>query len=205
MGISRSFRYKSKNTGGRIKVNIHKRKSDLARAPANTKLVGDAKSVAIHLVRCRAGAIKRRGLRLESGNFAWGSEAMAAKSRILDVVYNSSNNELVRTKTLVKNCIVQIDAAPFRNYFEKRYNIFLGKKGSKNTLADLKQSAHVKSKAKAAGKNVELESIIADAFASGRLLACLSSRPGQTGRADGYILEGKELEFYSKKLSIKKK
>ena len=28
-------------------------------------------------------------------------------------------------------------------------------------------------------------------------LACVSSRPGQSGRCDGYILEGKELEFYS--------
>lgn len=37
-------------------------------------------------------------------------------------------------------------------------------------------------------------------FASGKLLACISSRPGQMGRADGYILEGKELEFYSKKI-----
>jgi small subunit ribosomal protein S8e len=34
--------------------------------------------------------------------------------------------------------------------------------------------------------------------------ACISSRPGQSGRADGYILEGKELEFYVKKLKSKK-
>jgi small subunit ribosomal protein S8e len=37
------------------------------------------------------------------------------------------------------------------------------------------------------------------------LLACISSRPGQSGRLDGYILEGKELDFYVKKLSAKKK
>ena len=28
----------------------------------------------------------------------------------MDVVYNATNNELVRTKTLVKNAIVQVDA-----------------------------------------------------------------------------------------------
>lgn len=33
-------------------------------------------------------------------------------------------------------------------------------------------------------------------FATGRLYACIASRPGQCGRCDGYILEGKELEFY---------
>ena len=35
-------------------------------------------------------------------------------------------------------------------------------------------------------------------------VACISSRPGQSGRSDGYILEGKELEFYLKKLKSKK-
>lgn len=35
-------------------------------------------------------------------------------------------------------------------------------------------------------------------------VACVSSRPGQSGRCDGYIMEGKELEFYQKKLKSKK-
>lgn len=34
--------------------------------------------------------------------------------------------------------------------------------------------------------------------------ACIASRPGQCGRADGYILEGKELEFYLRKVKAKK-
>ena len=38
------------------------------------------------------------------------------KTRIIDVVYNASNNELVRTKTLVKNCVVQVDSTPFRQW-----------------------------------------------------------------------------------------
>ena len=55
-------------------------------------------------------------IRLDTGNFAWASEATARKTRIIDVVYNACNNELVRTKTLVKNAIVVIDAAPFRQW-----------------------------------------------------------------------------------------
>lgn len=55
-------------------------------------------------------------VRLDTGNFAWASEATARKTRIIDVVYNACNNELVRTKTLVKNAIVVIDAAPFRQW-----------------------------------------------------------------------------------------
>ena len=41
-------------------------------------------------------------------------------------------------------------------------------------------------------------------IAGGRLLAAIASRPGQCGRADGYILEGKELEFYQRRLQRKK-
>ena len=38
----------------------------------------------------------------------------------------------------------------------------------------------------------------------GVLLCCISSRPGQSGRADGYVLEGAELDFYLKKIPKKK-
>merc|ERR1712227_587923 len=79
-------------------------------------------------VRGRGANLKFRALRLESGNFSWGSEAITRKSRVLDVVYNASNNELVRTKTLVKNAIVAIDATPFRQWYEAHYGTIVGKK-----------------------------------------------------------------------------
>jgi len=50
----------------------------------------------------------------------------------------------------------------------------------------------------------KLDSHLEEQFASGRLLAAIASRPGQCGRADGYILEGRELEFYLKKIQRKK-
>lgn len=56
-----------------------------------------------------------------SGNFAWGSEHITRKTRLLGVVFNASNNELVRTNTLVKNAIIQVDATPFRQAYEKHY------------------------------------------------------------------------------------
>jgi len=76
----------------------------------------------------RGGNFKFRALRLDTGNFSWGSEAVTRKARILDVVYNSSNNELVRTQTLVKNAIVQVDAAPFRQWYSQHYGLDIGKK-----------------------------------------------------------------------------
>jgi small subunit ribosomal protein S8e len=40
----------------------------------------------------------------------------------------------------------------------------------------------------------KIDPLLESQFAAGRLYAAISSRPGQSGRADGYILEGKELE-----------
>merc|ERR1712196_198234 len=82
-------------------------------------------------VRTRGGNKKFRALRLESGNYSWGSEVCTRKTRVLDVVYNASNNELVRTKTLVKNAIVQVDATPFRQWYESHYGVKLGTKEEK--------------------------------------------------------------------------
>lgn len=49
-----------------------------------------------------------------------------------------------------------------------------------------------------------LDGELEDQLKQGRFLACVSSRPGQSGRADGYILEGPELAFYKRKLKSKK-
>jgi len=106
MGISRDSQHKRRLTGGKKPHHHKKRKHEMGRQMAMTKI--GAKRV--HPVRCRGGNIKFRALRLDTGNFSWGSEVCTRKTRILDVVYNASNNELVRTKTLVKNAIVQIDA-----------------------------------------------------------------------------------------------
>lgn len=42
--------------------------------------------------------------------------------------------------------------------------------------------------------DAKVDTLLESQFSAGRLYASISSRPGQSGRADGYILEGKELE-----------
>lgn len=42
--------------------------------------------------------------------------------------------------------------------------------------------------------DAKIDPLLESQFAAGRLYASISSRPGQSGRSDGYILEGKELE-----------
>merc|ERR1712213_134441 len=149
----------------------------------------------IHTLRTRGGNKKYRALRLDTGNFAWASEATARKTRIIDVVYNA---------------IVVIDAAPFRQWYESHYAQPLArKKGAKLTDAEeavLNRKMSKKTTRKYADrqKSGEVEKPLLDQFQTGRVLAAISSRPGQCGRSDGYILEGKELEFYLRKIKSKK-
>ena len=161
----------------------------------------------VHSVRVRGGNTKFRAMRLDTGNFSWGSEVCTRKTRILDVVYNASNNELVRTKTLVKNAIVQIDATPFRQWYEAHYGCQVGKKKKKEEgeVEAKKQSKAVVKKIASRQDARVLDPNVNSQFDTGRLLACISSRPGQCGRCDGFILEGKELEFYVKRMARKKK
>ena len=185
-------------------IHKKKRKFEMGRVPTMTKL-GAKKCIK---VRGRGGNIKNRALKLDSGTWSWGSEATSHKARVLDVVYNATNNELVRTKTLVKNAIVFIEATPFREWYLKKYDVELNKKKLdeyNKARESQKQSGHVKAKLAGKGKDRVVDPKLAAQFTAGRLMACISSRPGQSGRIDGYILEGKELEFYLKKTEKKKK
>jgi small subunit ribosomal protein S8e len=208
MGISRDSLHKRRLTGGKQNKWRKKRKYEMGRQAANTKL---STNVAVRRVRVRGGNFKFRALRLDTGNFSWGSEAVTRKTRLLDVVYNASNNELVRTQTLVKNAIIQVDANPFKQWYQQHYGSEVGIKKRQAAAAaaaepeeEKSTSAHVKRKLAARNKGHAIDQVLDEQFATGRLYACISSRPGQCGRCDGYILEGKELEFYVKKLQRKK-
>ncbi|KAK6796063.1 hypothetical protein RDI58_009518 [Solanum bulbocastanum] len=121
----------------------------MGRQSANTKLVPNTKTV--RRVRVQGGNVKWRALRLDIGNYSWGSEAVTRKTRLLDVVYNASNNELVRTQTLVKSAIVQVDATPFKQWYLQHYGVEIGrkkksaaKKEGEEAAAAEKKSNHVR-------------------------------------------------------------
>ena len=195
-----------------------------------------------------------RALRLDTGNFSWPSEHCTRKAKILDVVYNATNNEMVRTKTIVKNCIVKIDASAFKSWYQEKYGVGKGEGKDFAELAETVENISVKkvktpeerksekaakkakkeaalkaakkdgkvskSKAAAAAKEPikkkavkkivqeilipKVDPVVKDCMKQGFVYACISSRPGQCGRADGYVLEGKELDFYRKKMDKKK-
>jgi small subunit ribosomal protein S8e len=107
---------------------------------------------------------------------------------------------------LVKGCIVEIDAAPFRQWYEGHYVVPLGRRHKKVEGEEVKvvegaeavedpftkkRSNHAERKIAGRKDIAPVEQGVFDQFTAGRILARLSSRPGQSGRADGVILEGK--------------
>ena len=198
MGISRDSRHKRRQTGGRMPVHQKKRKFEMGRQSAMTKL-GGKRYIS---VRGRGGNLKYRALSLDHGNFTWQSESVTRKTRIIDTAYNATNNEFTRTKTLVKNSVILIDGTPFKQWYLQHYGLDLS---AKEETEPLKRSKHVQNKQEKRAATRIIDDNVAQQFKGGRVLACISSRPGQSARADGYILEGKELEFYLKKLNKKNK
>ena len=203
MGISRSSKLKRRKTGGAMPIHLKKRKYLMGRQSSNTKL-GEKKVVT---VRCRGGNIKRRALRINEGNFCWVSEKVSRKSKILEVIYNATHNELVRTQRIVKGCIVSIDPTPFKYYWHINYE-----EKKINKLPEIKETKRVQELEEKKTKNQKKHPFhdqldkyhsFFEGLNRNRLLARITSRPGQTGRADGYLLEGKELEFYLKKAEKK--
>ena len=125
----------------------------------------------------------------------------------------------MRTKTLVKNSVVAIDATPFRTWLEAHYHSKVGVTAAVAAAAAAsggdaaataaaaeakKESKHVKRKYATRAADMKIDPHIVEQLATGRLLAVISSRPGQSGRADGYVLEGPELDFYNKRIALKK-
>ena len=205
MGITRSRKVKHRATGGRMPIHRKKRKFEMGRQPSMTK-VGEQKVVN---VRGRGSGYKYRALKLSEGNFMWVSEGVSRKCKILEVLYNSSNNELVRTQTLVKNCIVAVDSTPFKyywyiNYTDVKVNRLPEVKEPK-LKEKLDQKKNKKQKEHPNKKNLDKLNHFFELLNKGKLYACITSRPCQVGKADGYLLEGKELEFYLKKLEKKNK
>lgn len=115
MGICRDSIHKKRLTGGKKKKWRKKRKYELGRQSSNTK-IGSKK---ISMVRVRGGNYKKRALSLDIGNFSYLSLNVTRKTKIISVVYNSTNNELVRTNTLVKGSIIQIESVPFREILQR--------------------------------------------------------------------------------------
>uniref|UniRef100_A0A8C0DTS4 40S ribosomal protein S8 n=1 Tax=Balaenoptera musculus TaxID=9771 RepID=A0A8C0DTS4_BALMU len=159
-----------------------KRKCELGCPTANTK----------------TGPRHRHTVRmLDVGNFSWGSACCTRKTRITDIVYNTSNDELVHTKTLVQNGIMLTN----NTWYAPLCPAPGPQEGAKLTpeeeeTLNKKQSKKIQKKYEERKKNTQISRLLEQGSPQGKRLACITSRPGQCGQADGFVLEDKELEFY---------
>ncbi|KAI5171364.1 small subunit ribosomal protein S8e [Nematocida sp. LUAm3] len=175
MGLTRTGKHKKLNTGGKRAGRMIKKLHSIARQSSNTK-IGETK---VKRLRVRGGNYKMRALRLNSGSFTLRTHSISFKTAIQQVVYHASNNELVRTNTLTKGCVVKIDPTPFSQAIEEI----------------LKNEEDIE----------EIDPKFVEEFKLGNIYGIITSRPGQAGTADGHILQAKELLFYFDKLKTKQK
>ena len=148
----------------------------MGRPPTYTK-IGPKKVVE---VRCRGGNIKRRALMLESGSFSWPTVGKAACAKIREVVYNA-NTGLQRTNVLIKNAVVSLDAEPFSQLLQTADRAKIATEFKPGLLEGVERQ-----------------------LAEGKVLAVITTRPGQMGAASGRLLEGEELAFYQQHIKVKK-
>jgi len=87
---------------------------------------------------------------------------------------------------------------------KERQRARLEKKKNKDKPAKKGPGRRVLKKLRMRNLDRVLEDALNEQFERGKLLARVSTRPGQIGAADGYILEGEELAFYQKKIALKK-
>merc|ERR1711972_899276 len=77
----------------------------------------------------------------------------------------------------------------------------LGRKKNKKmseaeeAVLNKKRSGKTLKKFKTRQKLAKVDGALEEQFFTGRVLACIASRPGQVGRCDGYILKGRSLSF----------
>lgn len=200
MGITRMGDLKHTKSGARQSKWRNKR-NFLKGRPSSQTRIGEKR---IHPVRVRGGQIKMRALRLDTGTFSWASKGVTRKTKILNVVYHAANNDFVRTNTLAKGSIVLIDASPFAAWYEGVFGEPLGKREATGA-PKVGGVGKIRSRFDNLDEAKKVEDALLNQFnTKHNILACVSSRPGQCGRADGYILEGAELAFYQERIKKKK-
>ncbi|RMX47148.1 hypothetical protein pdam_00016207 [Pocillopora damicornis] len=91
--------------------------------------------------------------------------------RIISVVHNTAHKDFNQEGVMVKGTIVEVDPSPFKTWYITHYQ-----------KEDSSQEA-----------NSSLEHLMPYPN-KGKLYAKITSRPGQIGFCNGYILEGDELE-----------
>ncbi len=94
-----------KITGGRINLNRKKKKYELGSLPTYPR-IGKEK---ISKIKTKGGGIKIRMLSIEFANVFDSKSKTTKKVKILDVIQNPANPQLVRSKIITKGTIIKTE------------------------------------------------------------------------------------------------
>ncbi|KAJ7389091.1 40S ribosomal protein [Desmophyllum pertusum] len=139
------------------------------RPPALTRLSPDLPEE-IEPRKAYGGHKKIKAIKSNQGLYVWNSLDVELECPILKVVHNTANKDFNEMGVVVKGTIVEVDSNPFKTWYSSNYNNDKSKEG-----------------------NSSLEHLL-PYMERGQLYAKITSRPGQVGACNGYILEGDELE-----------
>lgn len=105
MSVYHGDLFKRKKTGGKKTPYRSKRKYELGRAPALTK-IGEENRV--EKVKTKGGGLKIRVIQASHANVAL-DDGKVVKAKILDVVNNLANREFARMKIVTKGALIKTE------------------------------------------------------------------------------------------------
>ena len=143
------------------------------RQPANTVLSDEN---IVEERKAYGGGKKVKAVAVSNGSYKLESKNIEHEMKIADVLHSDAGTQFKEKKIITKGCILAVQND--NNLFPDIDTSVLLRE---NTASDLKEQL-----------NTFLD--------NGELLARVTTRPGQTGKCDGYILEGEELETVLQKI-----
>ncbi|CAB4035586.1 40S ribosomal S8 [Paramuricea clavata] len=158
--------------GGKLKSEWRRK-----RAPALTRLCLD-KPEKYKTRKAFGGGEKTKVTRAKEGSYIWKSQEIEFQTPILDVLYNMAHKDFTSRKIMVRGTVVEVDGEPFKTWYEKQ------------------DVHHESNDIKEGEKEPSVDNRILQQLQGGKVLAKVSSRPGQEGKVNGYLLEGQELSEY---------
>merc|ERR1711879_749771 len=208
MGIGRDSWHKRRKTGGRKPQMHKKRKFELGRPASNTKISPKR----VHTVRTMGGNMKFRALRLDTVTSVGPAKEFPEPPGLLmlsttPLPTNWSEpkpwSKVPSLPSMLPHSDNSTSPTTPKPSAERIPTNFLKKKPKPSTTS-ITAAQRPRKKYANRQKTSDVAANLNTQFLQGKVLAKINSRPGQCGRADGYILEGEELDFYVKKLKTKK-
>ena len=146
------------------------------RKPADTKL--STRDI-VEERKAFGGFKKFKAVEISKGTYTLVSQNLTHECFILDVVHSEAGRKYREDKILSKHCYITVDVMPIKDSIN---------------LDEIKKDMN------GSENNSAMQNIIENSFEKGHMYAKVTSRPGQTGKCDGIILEGNDLVLLMQKL-----